>query len=174
MKLPLPPIAALLLFALPAVHAGPSKIRPLDDTHIKHRELPDEGASTPEVLLRIEVKAEYKDLTGEADFVTMNMTQCNHVVGGDRGFKIRTQNGEGLEFKRWGFIVNALPVVNPNDTTKVDTQFQIELSGPLKGDDAVEIETWQLQNETYSTMGKWKTISRKPALVKIRISVDKD
>jgi len=166
MKLsPLTVIAAVLI-AFSTAHAG---IKPLNDNNLKHRE----ESGRPDVLLRIEVKAEYKELKGEVDFVTMNMTQCNNVTGGDRAYKIQTKNGEGLEFKKWGFIVNALPVMNPNVETEVDTQFQIELSGPIKGKDAINIETWQLQNEVLSTLGKWKVVSRKPALVKVRVSIDK-
>ncbi len=102
----------------------------------------------------------------------MNQTQSNHVTGGDRPFKVHTANGEGVEFKRWGFIVNTLPVIDPNNPTRVDTQIQLELSGPLSGKDGIEIETWQLQTEVLSTLGRWKTISRKPAKVSIRISRD--
>lgn len=131
-------------------------------------------ADVEAVSLRIEVRAEYKGLTGEADFLTVNATQANHVAGGDRAFKVSNQQGEGLEFKRWGFIVNSLPVLDPNNPAKVDTQFQFELSGPVEGKDAVSVETWQLQSEILSTLGKWKTIANKPGKVSVRISVDKE
>lgn len=128
-----------------------------------------EGADVP---LRIEVKAEYQDLKGEADFTTMNQTQSNHVTGGDKPFPVRTPHGDGVEFKKWGFIVNSLPVIDPNNPSRVDTQIQLELSGPAPGESAVGIQTWQLQTEVLSTLGRWKTVSRKPAKVSIRISRD--
>jgi len=114
----------------------------------------DENDGASDTPLRIEVKAEYKELKGEADFAAMNQTQSNHVTGGDRPFKVHTANGEGVEFKRWGFIVNTLPVIDPNNPTRVDTQIQLELSGPLSGKDGIEIETWQLQTEVLSTLGR--------------------
>jgi hypothetical protein len=165
--------AVLLAFA--TAHARPGnlpKLDPLKQT-MPDAEVDDGDEETgADVSLRIEVRAKYKDLSGEVDFVMMNQTQANHVVGGDRAFKVETENGTGLEFKRWGFIVNALPVIDPNRPHIVDTQLQIELSGPIRGREAVEVETWQIQTEALATLGKWKTLARKPAEVSIRITRD--
>lgn len=93
--------------------------------------------------LRLQVVAAYGDLKNSADFVVENAVQANHVAGGEKRFKTQTPKGETVEFKKWGFIVNVLPVNDPNHDDTVSLQIQLELSGP-EGPDG-DVSTWQLQ-----------------------------
>ncbi len=107
-----------------------------------------EGAKEPTLdpeasNLRLHVDATYAGLKNSADFVVENAVQANHVAGGEKRFKSQTPKGEAVEFRKWGFIVNVLPVNDPNHDDTVSLQLQLELSGP-EGPDG-DISTWQLQ-----------------------------
>ena len=124
--------------------------------------------------LRIEIKGDYRGLEGEADFIVADGSQANYVTGGDRGFKVMTGPGETPEFKKWGFIVNATPVIDPSNPQKISIQLQIEISGPVEGKDGVNMDMWQFQSEFGVVKGKWKEIVAKPAKVAIRVSDAQD
>jgi hypothetical protein len=134
--------------------------------------LPERAAN--EVNLLVDVKAEYQELTGAARFLVGNGTQANHVLGGDKAYPIKNSQGTGVEFKKWGFIVNVLPAVNPEEPGTVSIQVQIELSGPVKSavspsSDVTDITTWQYQGSFTLALGQKTVIVETPALVEITV-----
>ncbi|MBI4248210.1 MAG: hypothetical protein HY611_01815 [Elusimicrobia bacterium] len=96
------------------------------------------------------------------------------MTGGDRGYKVKTAAGEVQEFKKWGFIVNAIPVIDPSSPQKISVQLQIEISGPVEGKDGIDLDSWQFQSEFSVVKGKWKEIAAEPAKVSIRVSDAQD
>lgn len=123
-----------------------------------------------EELLLIEVDVEHGSLSDSAAFVVQNAAQANYVRGGDKHFKVRTGQGEGVEFKKWGFIVNVLPAVDPSRPERVTLQVQIEISGPVGDGEVKDSITWQLQTQVTVVKGKKTLISRKPAHAEITVS----
>src|SRR5205823_310171 len=98
------------------------------------------------------------------NFRVLNQTQANYVLGGDQPFEVETANGKGVEFKKFGTIVNVLPAIKP-DTDIVDSQLQIELSGPLAAQGALKVRpvaTFQLQTEFSAPLGKTVLIVDEP------------
>lgn len=108
--------------------------------------------------LRLQVEAEFNGMKRTADFVVNNAIQANYVEGGDKAFPVDSKGGKGIEYKKWGFIVNTLPITDPNDPTRVDIQLQIEVSGP--SEDGMDISTWQVQTELMVVEGKKTALSR--------------
>lgn len=149
-------LAAALLCLASAGFAAPKAASPVPP--------PSEGAQTPdddpEQVLRVVVEAEYEGMRHAADFLVVNANQSNFVQGGETAFSVDGPGGRGLEFKKWGFIANVLPVVDPNRTGRVNLQLQLELSGPVEGKHGVEVRTWQLQTTLYTLKGKPKAVAR--------------
>ncbi|MBI5211275.1 MAG: hypothetical protein HY927_14980 [Elusimicrobia bacterium] len=138
--------------------------------------LPAEPAD--EANLRIEVSAKYEELQGSTRFVVGNGSQANHVAGGDKAFAVKSSQGTGVEFKRWGFIVNVLPTVNPVNPGEVVVQLQVELSGPVKGlagageglPNAVpNLATWQFQSAVTLVKGRKTVVCSAPARVEVTV-----
>lgn len=78
-------------------------------------------------LLETEGKAQ---LLSNPKVITKNATQANFVVGGDQPYPVTNNQGVGVEFKKFGVILNILPVVNPNKKDHIDAQLQLEVSNP--------------------------------------------
>jgi len=78
-------------------------------------------------LLETEGKAQ---LLSNPKLITKNATQANFVVGGDQPYPVTNNQGVGVEFKKFGVILNILPVVNPNKRDYIDAQLQLEVSNP--------------------------------------------
>jgi len=78
-------------------------------------------------LLETEGKAQ---LLSNPKLITKNATQANFVVGGDQPYPVTNNQGVGVEFKKFGVILNILPVVNPNKKDFIDAQLQLEVSNP--------------------------------------------
>lgn len=78
-------------------------------------------------LLETEGKAQ---LLSNPKVITKSGTQANFVVGGDQPYPVTNNQGVGVEFKKFGVILNILPTVNPNKKDYVDAQMQLEVSNP--------------------------------------------
>lgn len=127
-----------------------------------------------EKVLRLTVQAEYEGMSHSADFLVEDANQSNFVQGGEKAFPVETKAGKSLEFKKWGFIVNVLPVEDPNRPGRVSLQMQVEVSGPVAGKDGVEVRTWQLQTSLHVLKGKPKTVARGSGKVVVTVTDDPD
>lgn len=78
-------------------------------------------------LLETEGKAQ---LLSNPKVITKAGEQANFVVGGDQPYPVTNNQGVGVEFKKFGVILNILPAVNPNKKDSIDAQMQIEVSNP--------------------------------------------
>jgi pilus assembly protein CpaC len=78
-------------------------------------------------MLETEGKAQ---LLSNPKIITKNATQANFVVGGDQPYPVTNNQGVGVEFKKFGVILNILPVVNPAKKDYIDAQLQLEVSNP--------------------------------------------
>ncbi|MBI5202325.1 MAG: type II and III secretion system protein [Elusimicrobia bacterium] len=78
-------------------------------------------------LLEQEGKAQ---LLSNPKVITKSGTQANFVVGGDQPYPVTNAQGVGVEFKKFGVILNILPAVNPNKKDSIDAQLQLEVSNP--------------------------------------------
>jgi len=78
-------------------------------------------------MLETEGKAQ---LLSNPKIITKNATQANFVVGGDQPYPVTNNQGVGVEFKKFGVILNILPIVNPNKKDYIDAQIQLEVSNP--------------------------------------------
>lgn len=157
------PLAFLVLALVPSAHAKlntPAFTPPADKTEEK--------------VLRLQVEGEYAGMKHSADFLIENANQCNNVQGGEKAFPVSVNGGKGVEMKKWGFIVNALPVEDPTRPGRVSIQLQVEITGPSQGKDGVDTQTWQLQTTLHVSKGKPKTISRGAGKVVITVTDDAD
>lgn len=127
-----------------------------------------------EKVLRVQVEAEYAGMKHAADFLVENANQSNYVQGGEKAFAVEGKPGKTLEFRKWGFVVNALPAENPADPKRVSVQMQVEVSGPVPGKDGVEVQTWQLQTSLTVVKGKPKTVSRGSGKFVLTVTDDGD
>ena len=78
-------------------------------------------------LLETEGKAQ---LLSNPKVITKSGTQANFVVGGDQPYPVTNNQGVGVEFKKFGVILNIVPLVNPNKKDHIDAQLQLEVSNP--------------------------------------------
>lgn len=78
-------------------------------------------------LLEQEGKAQ---LLSNPKVITKSGTQANFVVGGDQPYPVTNAQGVGVEFKKFGVILNILPAINPNKKDSIDAQLQLEVSNP--------------------------------------------
>ncbi|MFA6030652.1 MAG: type II and III secretion system protein [Elusimicrobiota bacterium] len=109
-------------------------------------------------LLETEGKAQ---LLSNPKVITKSATQANFVVGGDQPYPVTNNQGVGVEFKKFGVILNILPVANPNKKDYIDAQMQLEVSNPdfskpvTVGNTAVpSIVTRQIQTEVEIKSGE--------------------
>ncbi|MFH2203016.1 MAG: hypothetical protein ABIJ96_07870 [Elusimicrobiota bacterium] len=134
------------------------------------------AAPLDETNLKVDVAAKYLDLRGAARFTMGNGTQANFITGGDKAHLVRNSQGEGVEFKKVGFIVNVLPILDPNDDKRVSVQLQVELSGPTPGikvsdNEVPDISTWQWQSSFSLVRGKKTVVVESPAYLEISIEL---
>lgn len=122
----------------------------------------------------VELSAKYRELDETARFLVADGSQGNHVAGGEKAYPIKHSQGIGVEFKKWGFIVNILPIEDPADPQKVAVQLQVEISGPVKSaisssSDIPDIATWQCQSSFSVVKGRKTVIVEAPAHVELSI-----
>ena len=139
------------------------------------------GGDSRRRVFQVAVEASYQELKGSAAFLVTEASQANNVQGGDTPFLVRNRQGEGVEFKKWGFIVNILPTFDPADPKAAQAQIQVELSGPIKSSGVTlegqedryrvpEIATAQLQTEFFCALGRKTLISQSPLRVEVTLS----
>ncbi len=78
-------------------------------------------------LLETEGKAQ---LLSNPKVITKSGTQANFTVGGEIPVPYSNNQGVGAEFKKYGVIMNVLPVVLTDKKDTVDVQIQLEVSNP--------------------------------------------
>lgn len=78
-------------------------------------------------LLETEGKAQ---LLSNPKVITKSGTQANFTVGGEIPVPYSNNQGVGAEFKKFGVILNVLPVVLEEKKDTVDVQIQLEVSNP--------------------------------------------
>jgi len=83
--------------------------------------------STSLKLLETEGKAQ---LLSNPKIITKSGTQANITVGGEIPVPYSNNQGVGAEFKKYGVILNVLPVVLTEKKDTVDVQIQLEVSNP--------------------------------------------
>ncbi|HAH08453.1 MAG TPA: hypothetical protein DCM05_18330 [Elusimicrobia bacterium] len=181
MTIRLVPLFALAA-CLAAAGAADAKLKPLKkpvpppavEPEMAEGSMPeDPDASAPfpapdepeQPMFKVSFKIRFEGLEGSGNFAVRGATQSNYVVGGDTPFVIENAAGKGLEFKKHGTIVNILPVLDPSKPDTVDSQIQIEISGPGKPTTelkALPVQTFQLQTEFLSTLGKKAVLVDEP------------
>ncbi|MBI3505120.1 MAG: type II and III secretion system protein [Proteobacteria bacterium] len=109
-------------------------------------------------LLETEGKAQ---ILSNPKVITKSGTQANFVVGGDQPYPVTTNQGVGVEFKKFGVILNILPAVNPNKKEYIQAQLQLEVSNPdfskpvnVGGTSVPSIVTRQVQTEVEIKSGE--------------------
>lgn len=83
--------------------------------------------STSLKLLETEGKAQ---LLSNPKVVTKSSTQASFIVGGETPVPYSNNQGVGAEFKKYGVILNVLPVILREKKNTVDVQIQLEVSNP--------------------------------------------
>ena len=78
-------------------------------------------------LLETEGKAQ---LLSNPKVITKSGTQANFTVGGEIPVPYSNNQGVGAEFKKFGVILNVLPVILTEKKDTVDVQIQLEVSNP--------------------------------------------
>jgi pilus assembly protein CpaC len=78
-------------------------------------------------LLETEGKAQ---MLSNPKIITKSGTQANFTVGGEIPVPYSNNQGVGAEFKKYGVILNVLPVVMTEKKDTVDVQIQLEVSNP--------------------------------------------
>ncbi|MBI5743123.1 MAG: type II and III secretion system protein [Elusimicrobia bacterium] len=78
-------------------------------------------------LLETEGKAQ---LLSNPKVITKSGTQANFTVGGEIPVPYSNNQGVGAEFKKFGVILNVLPVILAEKKDTVDVQIQLEVSNP--------------------------------------------
>ncbi len=78
-------------------------------------------------LLETEGKAQ---LLSNPKVITKSGTQANFTVGGEIPVPYSNGQGVGAEFKKFGVILNVLPVIIAEKKDTVDVQLQLEVSNP--------------------------------------------
>jgi pilus assembly protein CpaC len=83
--------------------------------------------STSLKLLETEGKAQ---MLSNPKVITKSGTQASFTVGGEIPVPYSNNQGVGAEFKKYGVILNVLPVVLTEKKDSVDVQIQLEVSNP--------------------------------------------
>ncbi|MFA6433172.1 MAG: type II and III secretion system protein [Elusimicrobiales bacterium] len=78
-------------------------------------------------LLETEGKAQ---MLSNPKIITKSGTQANFTVGGEVPVPYSNAQGVGAEFKKFGVILNVLPVIVAEKKDTVDVQLQLEVSNP--------------------------------------------
>jgi len=78
-------------------------------------------------LMETEGKAQ---ILSNPKVITKSGTQANFTVGGEIPVPYSNAQGVGAEFKKFGVILNVLPVILTDKKDTVDVQLQLEVSNP--------------------------------------------
>ncbi|MDD5656173.1 MAG: type II and III secretion system protein [Elusimicrobia bacterium] len=78
-------------------------------------------------LLETEGKAQ---LLSNPKVIVQAQSQANFVVGGEAPYPVTNAQGVGVEFKKYGVILNIMPVINPNKKDTIRAEMQLEVSNP--------------------------------------------
>lgn len=78
-------------------------------------------------MLETEGKAQ---LLSNPKVIVQAQTQANFVVGGETPYPVTNAQGVGVEFKKYGVILNVMPVINPNKKDTIRADMQLEVSNP--------------------------------------------
>ncbi|MBI4801221.1 MAG: type II and III secretion system protein [Elusimicrobia bacterium] len=110
------------------------------------------------VLLETEGKAQ---MLSNPKVITKSGTQANFTVGGEIPIPYSNNQGVGAEFKKYGVILNVLPVILAEKKETVDVQLQLEVSNPdyskpvtVGGTTIPSIVTRQIQTEVELKSGE--------------------
>ena len=85
------------------------------------------GLATTLTLLEQEGRAQ---ILSNPKVITKSGTQANFVVGGEVPIPYTNNQGVGADYKKYGVILNILPVVLPEKKDAIDVQMQLEVSNP--------------------------------------------
>ena len=78
-------------------------------------------------MLETEGKAQ---LLSNPKVIVQAQSQANFVVGGEQPYPVANNQGVSAEFKKFGVILNILPVINPNKKDTIRAEMQLEVSNP--------------------------------------------
>jgi pilus assembly protein CpaC len=78
-------------------------------------------------MLETEGKAQ---LLSNPKVIVQAQSQANFVVGGESPYPVTNAQGVGVEFKKYGVILNIMPVINPNKKDTIRAELQLEVSNP--------------------------------------------
>ncbi|MFA5162150.1 MAG: type II and III secretion system protein [Elusimicrobiales bacterium] len=85
------------------------------------------GLATSLKLMEQEGRAQ---ILSNPKVLTKSGTQANFVVGGEIPIPYTNNQGVGADYKKYGVILNILPVVMPEKKNAIDVQLQLEVSNP--------------------------------------------
>lgn len=149
-------LAAVVFFLLSAAPAGAAgSPRPT---------APKAPPSARPANLRVSFAIRLQDLQSSGNFAVQDGSQANYVRGGETPFEVKTEKGTGLEFKKYGTIVNCLPASVPGGNT-VAASCQFELSGPGRPETTFQVKppmTFQLQTTFVAEKGKTLVLVDEP------------
>lgn len=92
------------------------------------------GLQTTLTLLENQGKAQ---VLSNPKVLTKNGTQAQIIVGGEIPYPATNSQGVSAEFKKYGIILNVLPVIIPEKGGVIDVQIELEVSGPNFGQSLV-------------------------------------
>ncbi len=116
------------------------------------------GLATKLALLETEGKAQ---LLSNPKVIAKSGTQANFVVGGEVPVPYSNAQGVGADFKKFGVILNVLPVITDKKKGIIDVQLQLEVSNPdysrpvtVGGTTIPSMVTRQIQTEVEMKSGE--------------------
>lgn len=116
------------------------------------------GIETELKLLEIEGKAQ---MLSNPKVIAKSGTQANFVVGGEIPVPYTNAQGMGADFKKFGVILNVLPVITNEKKGIIDVQLQLEVSNPdysrpviVSGTEIPSMVTRQIQTEVELKSGE--------------------
>jgi len=62
--------------------------------------------------------------------IVQAQAQASFVVGGEAPYPVTNAQGVGVEFKKYGVVLNIMPVINPNKKDTIRAEMQLEVSAP--------------------------------------------
>lgn len=116
------------------------------------------GLATSLRVLETEGKAQ---LLSNPKVIAKSGTQANFVVGGEVPVPYTNNQGVGADFKKFGVILNVLPVILSEKKGVIDVQLQLEVSNPdysrpvvVSGTTIPSMVTRQIQTEVELKSGE--------------------
>ncbi len=112
-------------------------------------------------LKMLETEGKAQMLSNPKVIVQAN-SQANFVVGGEQPYPVTGATGSvGVELKKYGLILNVMPVINPNKKDTIRAEMQLEVSNPdyskivhVGGTDVPSFVTRQLQTSVEIKSGE--------------------